>query len=743
MAAKVEPNPAKVSRSLVTTLAITFVFLSVLPILLVASLLGYFDSESQREALFYRQQLIAAKAAKEVSGFIERIFSVLEASAQVGQVSDQEQQHLILEKLLGLENALREVVLVDKAGQKTVEASRRSLIASTNLVNLDKSEAFAQVKQGQHFISAVYIDEETSEPLVILAIPVKDVFGDFQGALFAEVNLKFMWDVVDQLQVGQTGTAYVVDKQGNLIAFGDAARVLKGENLGHLAKVAEFISDTTAKRELYSTGINGTAVVATYAPLGTPNWAVITEIPVGEAYYNFLIRGSFLLGGLLVIAAMAVGAGVYASRYLTTPLLNLTQTATRLAAGEIELQADLAGPAEVVRLATAFNDMTAQLRELIGSLEERVAARTHRLELVATLGERLLGTLHFEELLEEVVNQVKENFGYYHSHIYLLDDNGKNLVVAAGTGEAGAQMKAKRHSIALDAQTSLVARAARSGEVVKVDNVREADDWLPNPLLPDTYSEMAVPIMSVKGQIAGVLDVQEDRVAGLDEGDVNLLRSLVGIIAVAINNARLFAEVETALAEAYAAQERYAEQSWQKSKAVTSEGQYHYTQPGVATLAEATLAKAKRHALAQKKPTLMTINESDSVENSAASPDTPGEDKKAKAIVAPIISHNTAIGALQLYPAQADRVWTEDDLAITEAVINQLVQTAENLRLFEETRERASFERLVSDITDKLYQAPSLDILVKTAAEELGQALGVSHSLVKLGVSEEEHEAIQ
>ncbi len=744
MSARIEPNPAKVSRSLVTALATAFVVLSVLPLLLVGSILGYFYFYEQGEKLFYVQQVTTAEAAQEVSGFIEQLFSALEASVQVGQVSNQEQQRLILEKLLGLEHALREVVLVDKAGQKIVEASRHSLIASTNLVKLDKSETFAQVRQDQRFISAVYIDEVTSEPLVILAVPVKDVFGDFQGALLAEVNLKFMWEVVDKLEVGQAGTAYVVDKQGNLIAFkNETARVLKGANLSQLSKVANFIRGVTRDEfEFYTSGINGAAVVATYIPLGSPDWAVMTEIPVEEAYYDSIITAGFLIGVFLLIAILAAGAGIYASRYLTTPLLNLTQTATRLAAGEIELQASLEGPVEVVRLATAFNHMTRQLQELIDSLEQRVADRTQRLQLVATLGERLLSTLNSEELLEEVVNQVKENFGYYHTHIYLLDDNGKNLVVAAGTGEAGAQMKAKQHSIALNAQTSLVARAARSGEVVKVDNVREAADWLPNPLLPNTYSEMAVPIMNVEGRIVGVLDVQEDEVAGLDESDVNLLRSLVSLIAVAINNARLFAEVETALAKAYATQGRYIEQSWQKSKAITTEGQYHYMQPGVSTLAEATLAKAKHHALAQKGPTLAVINESNPVENSAAPLDTPDGDKKATAIVAPIILHNQAIGALQLYPAQAGQAWTEDDIAITEAVINQLVQTAENLRLFEETRERANFERLVSDITDKLYQAPSLNILVKTAAEELGQALGVSHSLVKLGVNEEEHGTI-
>jgi CheY-like chemotaxis protein len=150
-----------------------------------------------------------------------------------------------------------------------------------------------------------------------------------------------------------------------------------------------------------------------------------------------------------------------------------------------------------------------------------------------------------------VVNQVKDNFGYYYAHSYLLDDNTAKLVVAAGTGKAGAEMKQAGHNIPLNAPTSLVARAARNGQVVKVDNVRQAEDWLPNPLLPDTYAEMAVPIiLGAEGKVVGVLDVQENKIGGLDEGDANLLRSLANHVAVALTNARLFEQTVQAKIEA-------------------------------------------------------------------------------------------------------------------------------------------------------------------------------------------------
>jgi GAF domain-containing protein len=384
----------------------------------------------------------------------------------------------------------------------------------------------------------------------------------------------------------------------------------------------------------------------------------------------------------------------------------------------LDLEVQPEGPTEIVRLANAFNSMNRQLRDLIDSLEQRVEARTQRLETVANLGERFLSILNVDELLADMVNRIKDTFGYYHAHVYLLDSKGENLTVAQGAGEAGAEMKARGHTIPLATPNSLVARAARGGEIIRVDNVREVQDWLPNPLLPNTYSEMAVPII-LEGQVVGVLDVQQDKVAGLDEGDASLLRSLVNQVATAIRNARLFNQVETALAEAYAAQERYVEQSWAKSKVTPLGSRYLYVEPSVTLdkLKEQAIAKLQEQALEQPFPAITSIDE---------------EGAQAQALVAPINLRNRTIGALQLH--HNGQPWTKDDLAVIEAVVDQLAQTAESLRLFDETRQRADYERLVGEVARNIRQAPNLEALAKIAAESLSYALGVSDGIVRLNI---------
>jgi GAF domain-containing protein/HAMP domain-containing protein len=494
-------------------------------------------------------------------------------------------------------------------------------------------------------------------------------------------------------------------------------------------------------------GIEGTIIVGTYVPLGTPDWAVMTELPVRAAY------GEVILGigiSVLVMVAMAILTGligIYVARRLAVPLRNLTETVTQIAEGELDLEAAVEGPTEVTLLATAFNSMTAQLHELIGSLEQRVADRTQRLEILATLSERLIAILDFGQLLTELVNQVKERFDYYHAHVYVLDDSRQNLVMTAGAGRAGAEMKAKGHYIPLNAPTSLVARAARSGEIVWVDNVRETEDWLPNPLLPDTYAEMAVPIM-LEGQVVGVLDVQENEVGGLDEGDASLLRSLANQVAVAIRNARLFAEAETALARARATQEKYMEQAWEKVKRPQQDAEYQYHRPGTQLLDETVIAQLEEEAMIRNQVAVVAVNGGDIARKQVESgtgdaeiddvQDSKSKIQKQTALVAPIRLQNQTIGTIQLLETEGQHQWDELELALVQTVADQVAQAAENLRLFDEIRQRAGREQMLREITEKMRAATSLDELIETAAEELGQHFSAQYALVELGAEVED-----
>ena len=531
--------------SLMALLAITFFALSAVVLLISGGLQIVFNYQTQRDVVFSQQRLIAQEAASAVSGFIEDKFSVLETAVELENVVavPAEDQERILGNALGFQPSFRQLALFNAEGQLLTQNSRLVQARSQEFVNQVTEQVLPTIEQTDRYISPIVIDNESSEPLILIAVPIFDVLGDFQGILAAELNLKFMWDLVDQLEVGDTGYAYVVNKQGDLLAFADTARVLKRENVSQLPEVREFISGGVQDEDGadLALGINETRSVQTFVSLDSPDWAVVTEMPVAEAFAP--VRASAIGSTIvvLVVALLSGVVGVFVARRLAQPLLDLTETAVQIAGGDINLEAKVAGNLEVNQLATAFNNMTAQLRSFIDTLEQRVADRTRALEISGNVSRQLSNILDRDKLVQAVVEQVKESFDYYHAHIYLFDDKAQNLIMVGGTGEAGQQMLANKHQI--PAGKGLVGRAGQSGQPVWVPDTAQAEGWLPNPLLPDTKAEIAVPIKS-GDNVLGVLDVQQNVTAGLSQADVDLLESIANQVAVALRNANLFEEAQ-------------------------------------------------------------------------------------------------------------------------------------------------------------------------------------------------------
>ena len=383
---KLEVNKkAKPFRSLTVTLAIAFYALVSVILIILGFLSVYFSFQAYQQAISSEQHLIALGAANTVKSFIQDKINTLETASNFSKlpIIPQKEQKLALEKLLGVEPSFRQLCLLDIEKQELARASRLSKIASGQLTDRIGADFFSQVSQGKTYISSVYIDQVSGEPMIIIAIPVTDVFSDFKGTLLTEVNLKFLWDLVASINIGETGVAYVVDRQGELIAFKDVSRVLRRENLTSLSEVNEFVKGDILEHEStadVSVGIQGSYVVTNHVHLEEPDWAVVTELPIREAYTRLIHQAIISALIMILVLGISVLAVVLVSRRITKPIINLRDAAVKIGKGKLETEIDIETSDEIGELARTFNQMAATLKGFYETLEGKVEERTKELE---------------------------------------------------------------------------------------------------------------------------------------------------------------------------------------------------------------------------------------------------------------------------------------------------------------------------------------------------------------------------
>jgi GAF domain-containing protein len=354
--------------------------LSLVTIALLASgaISLYFTYQETKASLASLQHEKALAAASRIEQYIGRIEQQL-AYAALPQLdaSDVELRRIEFLKLLRQAPEVTDIAQLDAAGREQIAVSRLGMDNVGSGRDRSQEPAFRNARRGQPWYGPVYFRKET-EPYMTIALRSG---GDNGPVIVADVNLKFIWDVVSRIKIGDKGKAYVVDGSGFLVADPDIGLVLRKTNLSQLPHIKAALSAGQADDPtLVSTDLSGTPVLASVAPIESLHWDVFVEQPVAEVYAK--LNASIVRTGLLLLAGLVLSAlGALAlARGMVRPIRTLEEGAERIGAGDLDQKIEVHTGDELEALANRFNRMSAQLKESYAGLERKVEERTSELQ---------------------------------------------------------------------------------------------------------------------------------------------------------------------------------------------------------------------------------------------------------------------------------------------------------------------------------------------------------------------------
>lgn len=514
----------------------------------------WFAYGTARQALGRLQQEQANGAADKVGQFITEI------ERQIGWTTHPQwaaapvdQRRFDFIRLQRQVPAITELTQIDGTGREQLKVSRLAMDVAGSNADLSQDPRFTEVQNRRVWYSPVYLRKE-SEPYMSISLART---GRRSGATAAEVNLKLIWDVVSAIKAGDKGYAYVVDRDGRLIAHPDISLVLRNTNMSKLEQVHTALDDLRDGKPLtgasarFGRSLDGTPVLSSVAAIPALGWLVFVEQPTSEAlqplYTSLWQTVALLLLGLLTAAL----AAWFLSRRMTAPIQALSASAARLGSGDLGHRIEVRTGDEVEALATNFNRMAGQLEESYAGLERTVDERTRELREsldYQTATSDLLkiisrSTFDLGPVLQNVARTAASLCHADEAAIFLLREGAYRL--AASVHINSAYVDAVRDVAFLPGTDSLIGRTAQLGRVVQIKDALLDPDYGRKDLakLGGVRTLLGVPLLR-DGAMTGVMVLTRREVERFSEKQIELLLVFADQAVIAVENVRLFTEIQ-------------------------------------------------------------------------------------------------------------------------------------------------------------------------------------------------------
>lgn len=717
-------------KSIQSLLLTSFIIIVTIPILMTAVLSAIGSYTNSQTQTFNTLQAIATLKQNQIDNFLldfqndaetllkdsrfvtntQEAFNATDVANPMLREGFKRQVRLRMVDVLGAEEeAYNEIMVLDTEGNVVI-----STISEREGSSFEKQAFF---RQGRSSFYAGFADEPSfGTDNMIVAAPILSDDGQTRtGVLVLRSNAAAIRRIMESTPGFVEAETYLVD-----INFRPVTKTRT--HIQHISTKAA--SDAILKnildgKDLYSNYARQ-QVLGYYAWYQPMQVAIIAEVPLSFVVSSSIraLAGSALLA--LFVVAIAIAAVVVSARTIADPIKTLARSTESFAAGKLSVRATVDREDEIGGLAKSYNQMAAQLQEVIGKLEQRVADRTKdlesqtlRLRVAAEIARDAAASKNLDELLVRAADLIITRFGFYHIGIFLLDNNKEYAVLVASPTEAGKRMLEQKHKLHVG-EVGIVGRVSATGEPRIALNTGADITFFNNPYLPSTRSEMALPL-KVENNVIGVLDVQSDQPHAFNEDDVAIMQVMADQLATAIERTRLLQEVERNLQELESAYGLFTRDNWKKLTEGTATGSMGYRFDNVRLERITELPELAGDALTSGK--IINSNGRHT-----------GTDKE-RSIAIPIKLRGQPIGVVSLKLKEG---YDSNTIAIIESAADRLAAAMESARLYEEARLRADRELSISRVTTAISASTGYEQILQTTVREIGSILGDTEVAIQI-----------